>query len=91
MNLRENIVEIIEIAAVAIMLIGMIGVIWNRMKLKRGIGKRTIQYITLILIIPTVLILTLEDKLHITSVATLFGTVIGYVLSDLARSKDEND
>lgn len=50
-----------------------------------GIGARSIQFICVILIIPCIIILSLEDILKGETVATIIGGLIGYVLSGISN------
>jgi len=87
----------IEIGALAIIFAGLWGVYRHRMKtgpqlvqsgdsgrtvkVGRGTGARTVQLVVAILTIPTILILSLENRLPSDAVSALLGTIIGYVLS----------
>ena len=79
----------VEIVACLIMIGGVTGVfmesIWNN----RGIGIRAIQLLTVLLLLPTVLILALEGILTNQTTAMLLGVVLGYILSGIG--KDEAD
>jgi hypothetical protein len=80
----------IEIVAAAAMLVGLIGVFAIRWRLKKGIGRRAIQAMTLILVVPSILILGLEGRLVEETVAAVLGAAIGYGLSGGA-AKDANE
>jgi len=54
-----------------------------------GIGRRTIQFLAVGLVIPTIIILALLDKLSGGVLGTLLGTFIGYVLSGIGDEKKE--
>ena len=81
--------EIIELLAASIMPLGILGIFWNRYYLKKGIGKRTIQFAAVTLVIPSILILAMEGILNPDVVATLLGTIVGYTLSGLADEDKE--
>lgn len=80
--------EWIEIILAGIMLFGLIGIFHNRLKLKKGIGVRVIQLTTVILLLPTILILALEEFLSLDVVATLLGAIVGYVLAGIGEWKN---
>ncbi len=84
--------EIIELVAASVMPLGIFGMFHNRYYLKRGIGKRTIQFAAVTLVIPSILILAMEGILNAEVVATLLGTIVGYTLSGLADedAKEKN-
>lgn len=50
-----------------------------------GIGARVIQFTCVILIIPTIIILGVEDILKGETIATIVGGLIGYVLSGVGN------
>lgn len=78
--------SVIELISVLVMLFGTWAVYMNRKQTKKGIGKRIIQLETVVLLIPTVLILSLERILNVEIIGTLLGAIIGYILSDLAKN-----
>ena len=77
----------IEGALVALMFLGLAGVFYERMKMGRGIGLRVIQFLSVVLVFPTVLILALEDKVNKEGLATLLGTIVGYLLSGIGSDE----
>ena len=78
---------LLEGAAVLVMLGGVVGIFWERIRGDRGIGVRIIQFLTVILLIPTLLILALEGLLEQQTVATLLGAVVGYILSGIGKDE----
>lgn len=88
-----NIRECLEFGALLIMGLVVIGVFLQRIVSGKGIGARVIQLLAVGLIIPTILILALEDKLASETTATIIGGLIGYLLSgigDWKSSREEN-
>lgn len=81
--------EIIELVATSVMPLGILGLLWNRYYLQRGIGKRSIQFAVVTLVLPSILILAMEGILNTDVVATLLGTIVGYSLSGLADEDKE--
>lgn len=55
---------------------------------KKGFGVRIIQLLAIVLLIPAIIILAVQEILQTETIATLFGAIIGYVLSGVG--KDEN-
>lgn len=94
MNLN-NVNEYIQIIMALFMPIAFIGVLVHRAITRNekgnrlGLGLRSIQFLGVALIFPTILILALNQQLEHATLGTLLGTVIGYVLSGLKMSKDE--
>jgi len=76
-------------ALVLVMLIGIVGTLYHRIRSELGIGNRAIQLVGICLVIPTVLILGLEDKISRENMGTVLGAIIGYVLSGIG-SPDQN-
>lgn len=75
----------IEIGMLALMAGGLGGLIMNRLKLGKGIGVRAIQFLAVAFLLPSIVILALEDKMEAPLLGTLFGTVTGYVLSGISK------
>ena len=79
----------IEAVACVIMLGGMWGIFSERKRTGRGIGVRIIQLATVVLILPIILILALEDVLETQTTAALIGTVVGYILSGIGKDEPQ--
>jgi len=77
----------IEIVACLIMIVGVIGIFIERWRTKRGIGVRVIQFVTVTLILPIVLILALEGLLSDQTTAAFLGAVVGYILSGIGKDE----
>ncbi len=77
----------VELIAAAVMLLGILGALVIRFKLRKGIGLRAIQFTAVILLLPTILILALEEALATETIAALLGTVAGYVLSSIGEDE----
>ena len=77
----------IEIVSLCFMGIGILGLFAERIIHDRSLGIRSIQFMTVLFIFPTILILSVEEILNTQTVATLLGALIGYLLSGI--SKDE--
>ena len=83
----QNIKPILEIAAAIIMVGGLLGVFVERFKSQRGIGVRTIQFLAVIFLVPTILILALEGAIDNSTVAALIGAIVGYILSGIGKDE----
>jgi len=70
-------------ALIGVMILGILGTLYHRVKMGYGIGDRAIQLIGLCLIVPAVLILSLESKIQGETLGTIFGAIIGYALSGI--------
>lgn len=81
----------IEIVACVIMVGGVVGVFIERLRTKRGIGVRVIQFLTVTLVLPSILILALEDVLSGQTTATLIGAIVGYILSGIGKDEPNKE
>ena len=64
----------------------------QQLRLDRGsIGPRHIQFVSVCLIVPTILILGLEQWLSRETTATLIGGLTGYLLSGLGKYEPSKD
>jgi F0F1-type ATP synthase assembly protein I len=81
---------ILELGAGIIMIGGTIGVFIERFKHQKGIGVRVIQFLAVILLIPTIFILALENILNAQTVSALLGAMIGYILSNIGKDEPAN-
>jgi len=79
--------SLLELIAIVIMAGGLVGLLVERFKSKRGIGVRAIQFLCVTLIVPAMLILGLEGILTTEILGTLFGAIIGYVLSGIGKDE----
>jgi hypothetical protein len=52
--------QIVEFVMLLIAVLALIGGIWNRIRWNKGIGVRFLQYLGLTVLLPTVVILSLE-------------------------------
>jgi hypothetical protein len=55
----------------------------------KGIGVRVIQFYTVVVLIPSIGVLALAGVIERQVVATLFGTIVGYVLSGIGKDERE--
>ena len=78
---------VVEAIAALIMVGGLVGVLIERFRSKRGIGVRVIQFLAIVFIIPTIVILALEKVLNTETTAALLGVIVGYVLSGIGKDE----
>lgn len=76
---------IIEIALALVPLIGIPLALQNRIKTKKGIGKRFIQLLSVLTLVPLIGILGIEGIIEGQLLGGLLGAIVGYTLSDLAK------
>lgn len=81
--------EWVEVIASLTMAIGVLAILLSRVK--RGIGIRVVQFAAVILMLPTILILALEDVLSTEVTGTLLGAIAGYILSSVGGGRDTGD
>lgn len=55
----------------------------ERLIADRGMGARVIQFLAVAMLIPTILILSLEKILEPSTIGTLIGALTGYLLSGI--------
>ncbi|HUS10909.1 MAG TPA: hypothetical protein VMZ30_10620 [Pyrinomonadaceae bacterium] len=88
-NGAPNLHWTVEMFASAVMLASVIGVLWLVFRTYKVIGfsitPRHIQFVSVCLIVPTILILGLEKVLTSETTATLIGGLAGYLLSNLGK------
>lgn len=77
----------IEAVACVVMLGGLWGIFSERKRTGRGIGVRIIQFATVVLVLPTILILALQGVLETQTTAALIGAVVGYILSGIGKDE----
>lgn len=87
---------VVEIIAALLMLGGLVGVLWHRVKQERGLTAISIQFLSIVFVFPTILILSLEGVLKSEVTGTLIGALAGYLFSEFgkkapARNKEQND
>lgn len=62
-------------------------IVWDRHhhSPKKGIGVRVIQLLAVVLLIPSLVVLSLAGSLNGEATASLLGAVVGYVLSGIGE------
>jgi hypothetical protein len=84
----NNTKAILELGAGIIMIGGTIAVFVERFIHNKAIGVRIIQFLAILLLVPTILILALENILNTETISALLGALIGYIYV-LSKEKDE--
>jgi hypothetical protein len=86
----------IELIAVGTGPLGLILLMAQRLLTKKSIGARTVQFATVVLLFPIILVLGMEKVLDSATIGTMLGGVAGFVLSRVgeyqptgSRSGDE--
>ena len=76
-------IDIVELTASGIMALCLLLVIIERLWSGRGMGGGAIQFLVAGLVIPSILILALEEKIATETTAALIGALIGYLLAGI--------
>jgi hypothetical protein len=71
----------VEILAVLIMLGGVGGIFYGVFKGTIALSVRTLQFLAITFVVPSVLILSLEQSIGKDSAAALYGTIVGFILA----------
>jgi hypothetical protein len=79
----------IELVAVLTIPLSVGLIFFERISSGRGLGARSIQFITVATIIPVILILGLEGILDKNVLGTIIGGLIGYLLSGVGNYQPE--
>lgn len=80
-----TIIEILQIGCMIIMILIVVGIFAQRLKSGKGLTARSIQFLSVGLLIPTILILAINKTLASETTAALLGGLAGYLLSDIGR------
>ncbi|MGB6431659.1 MAG: hypothetical protein WBF06_13820 [Candidatus Acidiferrales bacterium] len=77
----------VEVGMLILAVIGAVGGIWNRLKLNKGIGIRFIQYLGLTVLVPLVVLLSLEDRISQEMTGAIVATAVGAVLAGIGKEE----
>lgn len=80
--------QVIELAAIAVMVLGTLGAVANRLYTGKGIGYRVLQWLGIVILPPTVLILALEKMLTPETLGAVVGALVGFAANEFARRKE---
>lgn len=78
---------VVEVIAVLLMVGGVGGILYGVLKGTLAFSARTLQFMTIACVLPAVLVLSLERAIGNEATAGLLGTVLGYVLSGMAKAE----
>jgi hypothetical protein len=79
--------NIVEGTMLAIAVAGMIGGVWNRIKLKKAIGVRYLQYLGLTVLVPIIAILSLECRISQEMTGAIAAAAVGGVLASIGKDE----
>lgn len=81
----------IEIPLLFLMIAGPFYTLYKRLNQKKadgswmGLGQRVIQLVALFILVPAIIVLSVENILPKDALVTLLGTIVGYSLSGLTK------
>jgi hypothetical protein len=75
----------IELICAVTVPVGLLAIIINRIWLRKSLTVRTIQLVSLIVVLPLMTILSLEKILDGSAIAALLGALVGYLFSNIGR------
>jgi hypothetical protein len=81
--------NIVEGVLLVIAMAGAIGGVWNRLKLGKGIGLRFIQYLGLTVLLPIIVILSLEGRISPEMTGAIAAAAVGAVLAGVGKDERE--
>jgi uncharacterized membrane protein len=85
--MNEDIVTIVVWTCSLISGISLLGILYNRNKLKKGIGLRSIQFACLTVLIPLLIVLVVMEILPVSTIAVVAGAIIGYAFASKENKK----
>ncbi|MGL4909519.1 MAG: hypothetical protein ACRC9X_03025 [Bacteroidales bacterium] len=75
--------ELIEIIMAVIMILVIVGVLARAIFYKQGLGTKVIQFTSISLLIPALLILAIEGVLSAETIGVLLAGLSGYILAGI--------
>ncbi len=78
-----------EWSMILIAVASVLGDLWNRHRLNRGYGVRFIQFLGLTVLVPLVVMLSLEDRISQEMTGAIAAAAVGGVLASLGRKDEE--
>ena len=79
--------NLVEGVLILIIVGGAIGGVWNRIKLGKGIGLRFIQYLGLTVLVPIIVILSLEGRISQEMTGAIAAAAVGAVLAGIGKDE----
>ncbi|WP_462266731.1 hypothetical protein [Mucilaginibacter sp.] len=77
----KDVKQYIELIMAATIPLALLLIMFRTVYRNKGIGARTVQFVSILSLIPAIIILAIEEILKGETVATLLGGLAGYVLS----------
>lgn len=71
----------VELIFAGVMALGVIGLFLNRHLQEKSLTLRSIQFLSILLVVPAIIILSLEEIISPQSTTALLGALLGYILS----------
>jgi hypothetical protein len=68
--------------------VAIVGVLWARVRRDKGLGVRSMQFLTVSVAFPIIAILAFEKVLDGASTSALIGGLLGYLLSTIGQKRD---
>jgi hypothetical protein len=88
MQLDQTVIRgMVEIIAALLMLGGLVGVLWHRFKQERGLSTISIQFLSIVFVFSSILILALEGILKGEVTGTLIGALAGYLFAEFGKKQ----
>ena len=82
--------NVVVLSLVVIAAVGVIGGICNRIKTSKGIGLRFIQYLGLTVLVPIIVLLSLEDRISQEMTGAIFAAAVGGVLAGIGKNNRDD-
>lgn len=79
--------DLAQYAAVAVMVLGTAGIAINRVVTKKGVGGRVIQWLAIVILPPTVLILALQNHISNEMTGAIIAALAGFATSEAIRNR----
>lgn len=80
-----------DLSLIAIMTLGLVIIGLLVYFKKAGLGPRTIQFASIVLVFPTIILLSIHGAIQSQIVGTLIGTLAGYLLSSFRDEQPPKD
>lgn len=79
--------NVIVFAAFGVMALGTIGLIINRVVTRKGIGYRAMQWLIVVILPPTVIVLAAESFISTEIAGAVVMALVGYAVSEFTRGR----
>lgn len=75
-------------AAFGVMGLGTLGLVVNRVVTKKGVGYRAMQWLSLVILPPTIIVLAAEDFISKEIAGAAVMALVGYAVSEFTRGRE---